>query len=59
MLTATPRVTPRPKMLTVRRPAGDRAVEQVLRDIAFVLKMTQRVKHSILTGEPLSGTTNR
>lgn len=59
MTSTTPRVTPRPKMLTVRRPAGDRAVEQVLRDIAFVLKMTRRVKHSILTGEPLSGTTNR
>jgi len=63
MTTATtPRVTPRPKMLTVRRPVGEfgeRAVEQVLRDVAFVLKMTQRVKHSILTGEPLGGSTNR
>jgi hypothetical protein len=60
MMTATtPRVTPRPKMLAVRRPVGDRAVEQTLRDIAFVLKMTQRVKHSILTGEPLRGSTAR
>ena len=40
-------------------PAGDRAVEQALRDIAFVLKMTQRVKHAILTGEPLPGSTDR
>jgi hypothetical protein len=46
-------------MLTVRRPTGDRAVEQVLRDIAFVLKMTQRVKHSIRTGEPLDGSKAR
>jgi hypothetical protein len=59
MMTAIPRMTPRPKMLTVRRPAGDRAVEQTLRDIAFVLKMTHRVKHSILTGEPLRGTSDR
>jgi hypothetical protein len=57
--TTTRRLNPRPKMLGVRRPAGDRAVEQALRDIAFVLKMTQRVKHAILTGEPLPGSTDR
>jgi hypothetical protein len=55
--TTTRRLNPRPKMLGVRRPAGDRAVEQALRDIA--LKMTQRVKHAILTGEPLPGSTGR
>ena len=55
----TRRHTPRPKMLGVRRPVGDRAVEQTLRDIAFVLKMTQRVKHAILTGEPLPGSAGR
>ena len=59
MTATTPRLTPRPKLLGGRRPAGDRAVEQALRDIAFVLKMTQRVKHAILTGEPLTGSTNR
>lgn len=59
MTSTTPRMPSRPKMLTVRRPTGDRAVEQVLRDIAFVLKMTQRVKHSILTGEPLRGSNAR
>ena len=58
-MTSTRRHNPRPKMLAIRRPAGDRAVEQVLRDIAFVLKMTQRVKHSILTGEPLDGSKAR
>jgi hypothetical protein len=57
--TMTRRLNPRPKMLGVRRPAGDRAVEGMLRDIAFVLKMTQRVKQAILTGEPLPGTTDR
>lgn len=55
---STRRLNPRPKMLG-RRPAGDRAVEQMLRDIAFVLKMTQRVKHAILSGEPLPGSTER
>ena len=59
MTATTPRLPSRPKMLTVRRPAGDRAVEQVLRDIAFVLKMTQRVKNSILSGEPLDGSPTR
>jgi len=58
-MTSTRRHNPRPKMLTIRRPAGDRAVERVLRDVAFVLKMTERVKHAILTGEPLPGTTDR
>jgi hypothetical protein len=58
MTATTRRLNPRPKMLG-RRPAGDRVVEQTLRDIAFVLKMTQRVKHSILTGEPLPGSTDR
>ena len=56
---STRRLNPRPKMLVQRRPVGDRAVEQMLRDIAFVLKMTQRVKHAIVTGEPLPGSTGR
>ena len=54
--TATRRLNPRPKMLSFRRPLGDRAVQQALRDMAFVLKMTQRVKQSILSGEPMPGT---
>ncbi len=58
-MTSTRRLNPRPKMLSIHRPAGDRAVERVLRDIAFVLKMTERVKHSILTGEPLPGSSAR
>lgn len=58
-MTSTRRLNPRPKMLGVRRPTGDRAAEQVLRDVAFVLKMTERVKRSILTGEPLSGSIDR
>jgi hypothetical protein len=58
-MTSTRRLNPRPKMLGVRRPAGDRAVEQVLRDVAFVLKMTERVKQAILTGEPLPGSNGR
>jgi hypothetical protein len=58
-MTSTRRLNPRPKMLTQRRPAGDRAADSMLRDIAFVLKMTQRVKHAILTGEPLPGSTGR
>ena len=56
---ATRRLNPRPKMLSINRPLGDRAVQQVLRDVAFVLKMTQRVKHAILTGELLPGSTSR
>jgi hypothetical protein len=56
---STRRHNPRPKMLAIRRPVGDRAVERVLRDVAFVLKMTERVKHAILTGEPLPGSTDR
>ena len=58
-MTSTRRLNPRPKMFAARRPVGERAVEQVLRDVAFVLKMTQRVKHAILTGEPLPGSTGR
>ena len=58
-MTSTRRLNPRPKMLAQRRPAGDRAAEQILRDVAFVLKMTQRVKHAILSGEPLPGSTGR
>ena len=58
-MTSTRRLNPRPKMLARSRPAGDRAADQMLRDIAFVLKMTQRVKHAILTGEPLPGSTAR
>ena len=58
-MTSTRRLNPRPKMLGRCRPAGERAVEQVLRDVAFVLKMTERVKQSILTGEPLPGSTGR
>ena len=59
MTSTTRRLNPRPKMLAQRRPAGDRTAEAMLRDIAFVLKMTQRVKHAILTGEPLPGSTGR
>jgi hypothetical protein len=58
-MTSTRRLSPRPKMLAQRRPVGDRAAEQILRDVAFVLKMTQRVKHAILSGEPLPGSTGR
>jgi hypothetical protein len=58
-MTSTRRLNPRPKMLGGRRPAGERAADQMLRDIAFVLKMTQRVKHAILSGEPLPGSTGR
>lgn len=56
---STRRLNPRPKMLAGRRPTGAWAAEQMLRDIAFVLKMTQRVKRAILTGEPLPGSTGR
>jgi hypothetical protein len=59
MIATTRRLNPRPKMLSFRRTSGDRAVQQALRDMAFVLKMTQRVKHSILTGEPLVGSAGK
>ena len=58
-MTSTHRLNPRPKMFAARQPMGNRVVEQGLRDIAFVLKMTQRIKHAILSGEPLPGSTGR
>ena len=44
----TPRTARRPKQ-------GGPSVDRLLRDAAFVLEMTQRVKESILTGRPLPG----
>jgi hypothetical protein len=35
-------------------PVPRRRVERLLRDAAFVLEMTRRVKESIVTGKPLT-----
>lgn len=42
------------KRAKLPRPVS-RRVEGVLRDAAFVMAMTRRVKESMLTGKPLSG----